>query len=92
MPKSLGRNALLRSAIYDYVLRSGAAGYTDEEIADYIGVDARRVRACRNELVQKKQLMVLHPRRRTSTGRKATVWLTTGVVSKLLVYRESTVG
>lgn len=89
MSKSLSRNALLRSAIYEYVLRSGAAGYTDEEIADYIGVSPRRVRAGRHQLVQQRRLMTLHPRRIVSSGRPATVWLTTGVVKKLLDYRES---
>jgi hypothetical protein len=88
LSKSLSRNALLRSAIYDYILRSGAAGYTDQEIADFVGIAPHRIRARRHELVQSKHLMTLHPRRTIATGRKATVWLTTGVVRKLLVYRH----
>lgn len=88
MSKSLGRNALLRAAIYDYILRSGAAGYTDQEIIDYVDVPAHRVRAQRLELLRANRLMILHPQRRTRTGRKAVVWLTTGVVKKLLVHRR----
>jgi hypothetical protein len=85
--KSLSRTALLRSAVYDYILRSGAAGYTDQEIADYIGVTDRRVRASRHQLVQQKRVMALHPRRPVESGRTATVWLSTRVVKKLLNHR-----
>jgi hypothetical protein len=87
LSKSLSRNALLRSAVYDYILRSGAAGYTDQEIAAYIGVADRRIRASRHQLVQQKRVMALHPRRPVDSGRTQTVWLATGVVRKLLNHR-----
>jgi transcription initiation factor IIE alpha subunit len=85
----LSDTALLRAAVYEFILRSGAAGVTDEEISDYMDIPIRSIRAHRYALVRNRLVMAMHPRRRVSSGRNAMVWLSTGVVRKLLNYRHN---
>lgn len=73
----------LRERVYDLILRSGAAGYTDEEIADVLDLDGDVLRPRRNELVIAERVTDSGKRRRTQRGRTAKVWLTTRVAEKM---------
>lgn len=73
----------IRSKVYNFILRSGAAGLTDEEIANSLGIPGDIVRPRRNELVQTGQVSAATFRRPTARGRTAKVWLSSKVLKKL---------
>ena len=74
---------LLREQIYDFILRTGAAGVTDEEICWTFDLLGDSVRPRRNELVQANLVDKSRVRRRTTCGRTAIVWMSTRVLDKL---------
>jgi len=74
----------LREKVYNFVLRSGAAGLTDEEISRGLNIAGDVERPRRNELVMCDLIIDSGYRRKTLRGRTAKVWLTTRVADKLI--------
>lgn len=73
----------LRDRIYNFILRSGAAGLTDEEISEGLKAAGDVSRPRRNELVRSNQVVNSGYRRATKRGRTAIVWLTSKVAKKI---------
>lgn len=73
----------IRNKTYDYILRSGAAGLTDQELTMLLGLDGYRVRDRRLELLRKHRIVVAPFRRSTGASRGSSVWLSTKVVNSL---------
>lgn len=73
----------IRNKAYDYILRSGAAGLTDQELTLLLGLDSYRVRDRRLELLRKHRIVTAPFRRRTGESRGSRVWLSTKVVNSL---------
>lgn len=73
----------LREHIYNFILRSGAAGLTDEEISEGLTIAADITRHRRNELVQIGMIVNSGMRRRTRRGRTASVWMSGYVAKKV---------
>jgi len=64
----------LRYRILQYILSRGQEGATDDEIERFFGMRHQTVSARRRELVQQGHIETSELRRRTSSGRTATVW------------------
>jgi hypothetical protein len=64
--------------MYEYILRSGSAGYTDQELGNALNLTLDAVRHRRTMLVQSNQIISSRFRRR-----RATVWITTKVMHTL---------
>lgn len=73
----------LREKVYNFILRSGAAGLTDEEISDGLRIPGDMARPRRNELVAAQRIVATNYRRMTTRGRTAQVWMAAGVAKKL---------
>jgi hypothetical protein len=78
----LSPSALLRERIYNFILRSGNAGVTDEEIRLALNVAGDSQRPRRRELVEINLVGSTGKRRRIKTGRTATIWKATRVLEK----------
>ena len=65
----------LRRKVYDYLLRCGAYGSTDEEMQWGMAMDASTQRPRRVELVERHWVEDSGVRRKTRKGRQATVWV-----------------
>lgn len=74
--------AQVRERVYNFVLRSGAAGLTDEEIGLGLHIDGDTCRPRRNELVRAQRLVNSGFRRLTKRGRTAIVWISQKVADK----------
>ena len=75
--------AILRERIYNFILRTGNAGVTDEEIALAFDLPGDVERPRRNELVKNNLVANSGIRRMTTSGRTATVWKSTRVLNKI---------
>ncbi len=64
----------LREKVYQLILRSGAAGLTDEELSKNLRVAGDILRPRRNELVKADRVVNSGTRRETKRGRTAIVW------------------
>jgi len=69
--------------MYEYILRSGSAGYTDQELGDALHLPKTTVRHRRATLVQSGRIISSRFLRRNASGRRATVWVTSKVVHTL---------
>ena len=72
----------LREKVYNFILRSGAAGLTDEEITNGLKVAGNVERPRRNKLVMAKLVVNSGTRRVTQRGRTAIVWISKKAVKK----------
>jgi hypothetical protein len=75
--------SLLRDQVFNFILRSGAAGLTDEEISAGLHVNGDVLRPRRNELVLIGHVVNSGCRRTTQRGRTAIVWLNRKVAKKI---------
>jgi hypothetical protein len=69
--------------MYEYILRSGSAGYTDQELSDALNLTSDVVRHRRTTLLQTGQIISSRFLRRNASGRRATVWITSKVMHSL---------
>ena len=69
--------------VYESILRSGAAGLTDQEISIGWSLPGRSVRRQRHALLRTGHIVPARFRRPTVSGRKATVWLSAKTAAKL---------
>jgi hypothetical protein len=77
-----------RDRVYDFILRSGAAGVTDEDI--YVGLSqslTERADRHRREALAREGLIVKTGSRITSKNRSAAVWKAARVVKKVSHHR-----
>jgi hypothetical protein len=72
----------LREYIYARILRSGAAGLTDEELSQSLDVAGDVARHRRHELVQFGLIVNSGIRRPTRRGHTASVWMSGNVAKK----------
>ena len=73
-----GKTGSSRRAVYDWLRSRGELGGTDEEICAWTGLSSSTVRPRRVELVRDGLVVESDARRRTQSGRWATVWRTKG--------------
>ena len=73
-----GHTGPLRERVFRYVRLRGDHGATDVEISDGLGILRDSVRPRRLELERAGRLADSGRRRRTPSGRLATVWISTG--------------
>ena len=72
----------LRQAVFAHVQASGRYGCTDDEIEVALGLIHQTVSARRRELVQSLHVVDSETRRRTRSGRTATVWVLRGYMER----------
>jgi len=72
-----GKGPVLRVKVYRYLQSRGPAGATDDEIEAALEMRHQTVSARRRELVQRGLAQDSGQRRKTSSGRTATVWTVT---------------
>jgi len=65
----------LRQAVLAFVIGRGVDGATDQEIGAALGLDSNTARPRRWELAEAGLIVDSGIRRRTSSGRKAVVWV-----------------
>lgn len=69
-----GAAATERERVYSFLYSQGQRGATDEEIANALHMSGNTERPRRRELVQAGRVVETEQRRRTESGRAATVW------------------
>lgn len=67
--------ATLREKVYSSIRRAGERGLTDLEVQDLLHMDGNTQRPRRVELVKANRIKPSGQKRKTSSGRAATVWI-----------------
>lgn len=78
----------LRARIFEFIMKRGAEGATNEEVSELLGIRIQTVCARRNELFKKHLIVDSGVRRDTRSGRSASVWIVPDSVRAALAKRS----